>query len=195
MSLDEQDFNISEDYPLFITPNYKNDIEDFTFNSEKEFDQWFQENIRKHGKFCYHGQYNHKVDKSLVGLPVFLPVKTLSYTCAHGYRRKKEEPAEETETALKKRKLTRKSIKVGCTAKYSKIYICNGQIKVKYNWKHVNHDPTDPREIIQSRLPTEIREWIEKKVTEGLDWKAIKSLLPARPLSLEQVIFFFIYIV
>ncbi|ORE07189.1 hypothetical protein BCV72DRAFT_227043 [Rhizopus microsporus var. microsporus] len=66
----------------------------------------------------------------------------------------------------KKIRITMKSsIKVGCTAKIIKYVLTDGTIHVEYHWEHPDHCPWDIKEITNSRLPFEIKQWIaEKKI-------------------------------
>ncbi|ORE17992.1 hypothetical protein BCV71DRAFT_243705 [Rhizopus microsporus] len=49
-------------------------------------------------------------------------------------------------------------------------------IHVEYHWVHLDHCPWDIKEITNSRLPFEVKQWITEKVSENMDWKTIKFL-------------------
>ena len=77
----------------------------------------------------------------------------------------------------KKTRITMKSsIKIGCTVKIIKHVMTDGTIHVEYHWEHPDHCPWDIKEITNSRLPSEVKQWITEKVSENMDWKTIKFL-------------------
>lgn len=47
----------------------------------------------------------------------------------------------------------------------------DGPLKVKYTWKHVNHNPDDIKDTVQLRLPGEVKNWINEHVEKNMDWK------------------------
>ncbi|CEI95013.1 hypothetical protein RMCBS344292_09214 [Rhizopus microsporus] len=78
----------------------------------------------------------------------------------------------------KKTRVTMKSsIKIGCTAKIIKHVMTDGTIHVEYHWEHPDHCPWDIKEITNSRLPFEIKQWIAEKAIKNIDWKTIKKFL------------------
>ncbi|KAG1448331.1 hypothetical protein G6F46_011281 [Rhizopus delemar] len=80
----------------------------------------------------------------------------------------KKEPAENDSPSSVKR--IRTSMKVNCTAKLNKYFLTDNSISVDYVWKHVNHDPLhDVKDIVQSRLPTEVKRWIEEHVDDAIN--------------------------
>ncbi|KAJ6507586.1 hypothetical protein DFH09DRAFT_943012 [Mycena vulgaris] len=51
------------------------------------------------------------------------------------------------------------------------------KLKIEYCWAHDGHEPGTVKDMAGSMLPLRVKEWIESRVAEGLDWKAIKPLL------------------
>ena len=80
------------------------------------------------------------------------------------------------------------TINIILLTKFIKYFMTDNTIMVKYTWKHVNHNPHELKEIIQARLPTEVKEWINNHVEKNMDWKSIKSLLRMDDENLMQVI-------
>ncbi|KIJ46977.1 hypothetical protein M422DRAFT_249256 [Sphaerobolus stellatus SS14] len=77
-----------------------------------------------------------------------------------------------------KRRNPNPSIKVGCMAK---IYACqpfgSDKVKVIYDWEHTGHNPVSLDDMPASRNPDDVRTWLDNKVSEGFDQKAIKAML------------------
>ncbi|PHZ15284.1 uncharacterized protein RHIMIDRAFT_86858 [Rhizopus microsporus ATCC 52813] len=73
--------------------------------------------------------------------------------------------------------IMKSSIKIGCTAKITKHVMTDGTIHVEYHWEHPDHCPWDIKEITDSRLPFEIKQWITEMAIENVGWKAIKKFL------------------
>ncbi|KAI7850124.1 hypothetical protein BDC45DRAFT_519059, partial [Circinella umbellata] len=46
-----------------------------------------------------------------------------------------------------------------------------------YNWMHDGHNPYSEQDIKESRLPSDVKNWIEKHVEEKKDWRGMKDLL------------------
>ncbi|KAI7847515.1 hypothetical protein BDC45DRAFT_451693 [Circinella umbellata] len=46
-----------------------------------------------------------------------------------------------------------------------------------YHWTHDGHNPFSEQDIKESRLPFDVKNWIEKHVEEKKDWRGIKDLL------------------
>ncbi|KAI7849088.1 hypothetical protein BDC45DRAFT_521515, partial [Circinella umbellata] len=46
-----------------------------------------------------------------------------------------------------------------------------------YNWMHDGHNPFSEQDIKESRLPFDVKNWIEKHVEEKKDWRGTKDLL------------------
>ena len=70
----------------------------------------------------------------------------------------------------KKTRITMKSsIRIGCTAKIIKHVMTDDTIHVEYHWVHLDHCPWDIKEITNSRLPSEVKQWITEKVSENMD--------------------------
>ncbi|KAJ6600548.1 hypothetical protein DFH09DRAFT_1498228 [Mycena vulgaris] len=70
------------------------------------------------------------------------------------------------------------SVKVGCDAYIFLRKICGQDlVKIEYGWEHDGHEPGTIRDMAGSMLPIRVKEWIDMRANEGLDWKAIKPLL------------------
>ncbi|OAD73091.1 hypothetical protein PHYBLDRAFT_71578 [Phycomyces blakesleeanus NRRL 1555(-)] len=96
---------------------------------------------------------------------------------------------EKTSQPAQKRVRTTKSIKIGCPASIYKHIITDGTVCIKYNWQYPNHNPFKIEEISLSRLPDELKQWVEGLVSQNMDWKSIKNMLRMsedRLLELEQ---------
>ncbi|KAJ7660131.1 hypothetical protein DFH06DRAFT_1472232 [Mycena polygramma] len=80
------------------------------------------------------------------------------------------------------------SVKVGCDS-YIYLRKVHGQdlVKIEYCWEHDGHEPGTIQDMAGSMLPIRVKEWIENRVDEGLDWKAIKPLLRLDALILDQL--------
>jgi hypothetical protein len=51
-------------------------------------------------------------------------------------------------------------------------------LHVLWFWQH-NHDPSSHEDMLVSRLPQVVEQWLTEKVVSGLGWRAIKRLLLA----------------
>ena len=95
---------------------------------------------------------------------------------------------------LKKWRVQKKaSIKVNCPAKITKTSLFSGRVIVQYAWIHENHDPMERRDLSQSRLPQNIRDWIHQQVQSNIEWKAIKATLRLSEQSLDSVSYGLMY--
>jgi len=58
----------------------------------------------------------------------------------------------------------------GCKAHFS-IFFHNpsASIRVKWHWKH-NHNPNSHQEMLNTRAPVVVDEWLKAQVDSGLDW-------------------------
>jgi hypothetical protein len=91
-------------------------------------------------------------------------------------------------TVVKRKRKPLPSIKVGCEAYYKQNIYDNGSIKLKYHWRHKNHDPLEPESFIKEfRLPVEVKKWIIDAVELYKDWKTIKSVLQLTAEELDHV--------
>ncbi|KAI7860274.1 hypothetical protein BDC45DRAFT_431092, partial [Circinella umbellata] len=50
-------------------------------------------------------------------------------------------------------------------------------IEVMYHWTHDGHNPFSDQDIKKSRLPLDVKNWIEKHVEEKKDWREMRDLL------------------
>ncbi|KAJ7676949.1 hypothetical protein DFH06DRAFT_1080029 [Mycena polygramma] len=57
----------------------------------------------------------------------------------------------------------------------------------RHHPSHDGHEPGTIQDMAGSMLPIRVKEWIENRVDEGLDWKAIKPLLCLDALILDQL--------
>jgi hypothetical protein len=112
-----------------------------------------------------------------------LKLHTIKYQCGHSGKPKKRK---ESEASIKKTQ-TKESIKIGCPAYINKHLLTGGAVEVTYRWEHPGHNPFDVQEIISSRLPSEVKQWIEEHVNQNMDWKSIKNLLRMDEACLLQI--------
>lgn len=180
-------------YVQRITPDYSEEIVDICFESEMQFQAWFDTVVIHHANWAI--RTTHISEANLRTVESFdnnnrnmikLAKETTYFVCDHGGKYKKKAISVEVPTPKKQRK-TRDSIKVGCLAKFTKIIFFNGEVEVKYAWKHINHDPLAVSDIVSSRLPASIKLWIRKQVDSNMDWKAIKACLRMTEQSLDNV--------
>lgn len=70
------------------------------------------------------------------------------------------------------------SVKNGCSA-YIKLkkLVNEDKVRIEYAWEHNGHDVSSVKGMAGSMLPRAVKEWIETRVDEGLDWRSIKPLL------------------
>ncbi|CAO3681866.1 unnamed protein product [Rhizopus microsporus] len=135
-------------------------------------------------------QYPITSNLQFIGKPILeaLPVHITFYLCDHaGADKKKAKNSTDNDqdsisnelevVRPKKTRITMKSsIRIGCTAKIIKHVMTDDTIHVEYHWVHLDHCPWDIKEITNSRLPFEVKQWITEKVSENMDWKTIKFL-------------------
>lgn len=50
-------------------------------------------------------------------------------------------------------------------------------IEIEYSWEHTGHDPGSLKDMQESMMSDRVRDWVNSRVNEGLDWKAIKDLV------------------
>ena len=131
----------------------------------------------------------HKTIKStqkFIGqvLPTPVALRTTTFVCDHAGKKTTRREINGTSPPAAKR-IRKASIKVNCTAKFTKYYMSDNSLKVKYTWKHINHNPHEIKDIIKSLLPE--KKWINEHVEQHMDWKSIKSLLRMDDENLDQV--------
>ncbi|OAD72004.1 hypothetical protein PHYBLDRAFT_146983 [Phycomyces blakesleeanus NRRL 1555(-)] len=159
-------FNIAANYNNCIIPDYIEAVDSFDLSSEDEFTNWLNDIAKKHDNWVYHRSYSHEKNMVFVGKPLENPLK----------------PAQKCVR-------TTKSIKIGCPASIYKHTMTDDTVCIKYNWQHPNHDPFKIEEISSSRLPDELKQWVEGLVSKNMDWKSIKNMFRMsedRLLELEQ---------
>jgi hypothetical protein len=79
-------------------------------------------------------------------------------------------------------------VKVGCDAYIFLRKLCGQDlVRIEYSWEHNGHEAGTIRDKARSMLPLRVKEWIDMRVEEGLDWKAIKPLLRLDAAILDHV--------
>lgn len=179
--------NIHNSLKKRVMPVYSEEEVTIRFANECEYNDWVLNIANNHAVWIYH--INHKIKKNaqFVGKPLInpLPVESTYYFCDHSFSLKKKTPTEaEPET---KRRRTKESKKIGCTARYIKYLMTDNSIEVLYKWQHVGHDPSKIEEVIKAGLPADVKEWLKKYVEQDFDWKQIKRLLRLDEMSLDEV--------
>ncbi|KAJ7238419.1 hypothetical protein C8J57DRAFT_1528728 [Mycena rebaudengoi] len=82
------------------------------------------------------------------------------------------------------------SVKVQCGAYFFLCKVCGeDRVKIEHCWEHDGHEPGTVKDMAGSMLPLRVKEWIENRVADGLDWKAIKSLLRVDAMILDKLDF------
>ncbi|OAD68711.1 hypothetical protein PHYBLDRAFT_150303 [Phycomyces blakesleeanus NRRL 1555(-)] len=122
---------------------------------------------------------------SLLGSLLKIFSKTVVYLYDHAGKSQVKKTFQPAQKCIR----TTKFIKIGCPASIYKHNITDDTVCIKYNWQHPNHDPFKIEEISLSRLPDELKQWVEGLVSQNMDWKSIKNMLGMsedRLLELEQ---------
>lgn len=174
------------DYIYRVKPDYDEEVVLIDFASSADYDQWLNGVARTHGNWVVKTTYQSQkkaLPPGALAQAVSLKITT-RYICDHGGVYKNNDKKSET---VKKRKITNKSIKVGCTACFIKKEYEDGSVNVVYNWNHKNHNPLSMNDLVESRLPAELKNWITHHVKNHQDWRGIKSLLRHSLEELEDV--------
>ncbi|KIJ39405.1 hypothetical protein M422DRAFT_257725 [Sphaerobolus stellatus SS14] len=80
------------------------------------------------------------------------------------------------------------SIKVGCKAWiYAERSIGNDMVKIVHRWEHAGHNADSLDNMRASRNPDVVRAWLDEKVSQGFDQKAIKALLRMTSEELSEI--------
>lgn len=80
------------------------------------------------------------------------------------------------------------SIKVDCKAHiWMRKQVSSEEVHVQYHWRHQNHVYGSLEDFRDSRNSFASRQWINEKVHNGLDWKAVRGLLRLTSESLDAV--------
>lgn len=58
-------------------------------------------------------------------------------------------------------------------------------LKIKWNWEHTDHAPTTLAALAEHRMSRATRDWLDTRVEQGFDWKAMKGLLRLEDAALE----------
>ncbi|KIJ31011.1 hypothetical protein M422DRAFT_267433 [Sphaerobolus stellatus SS14] len=87
----------------------------------------------------------------------------------------------------RKRRNRAESIKCECSAS---IYACQpfgtDAVDIIYKWQHTVHDPASLKDLQTSRNPNEVRTWLDERVCQGFDQKALKAMLRMTPDQLRE---------
>ncbi|CEJ02452.1 hypothetical protein RMCBS344292_16457 [Rhizopus microsporus] len=176
--------SITADFVRPTVPDYEESGQTIIFTTSDKFEEWFKKDA-----------FSHSNTLQLIGKSILeaLSVHITFYLCDHAGADKKKaknstgtidttnvvssvdndqgSSSNELEVmCLTKTHITMKSsIKIGCTAKIIKHVMTDGTIHVEYHWEHPDHCPWDIKEITNSRLPFEIKQWITEKVSENMD--------------------------
>jgi hypothetical protein len=80
------------------------------------------------------------------------------------------------------------SIKVGCKAKFFVRKSFNADTaEIEFHFKHTGHDVGTIAAMRESRMSRKAATWLQEKVNEGLDWKAINALFRSTNIELDAV--------
>ncbi|KAG0342094.1 hypothetical protein BG004_005757 [Podila humilis] len=132
--------------------------------------------LEKEKIYCKWNQVRYRVrDKPAYGRGPTPSEWSREFQCEHaGQYRDRKNPNID---ASKKRKRG-ESIKCGCTAAIKmKKHFQDDEVSIEYFWRHVGHVPENLVDTKSQRLPTDLREWIKRRVSDGHDWKSIKGML------------------
>lgn len=155
-----------------ILPDYKESRVVLSFESESQYQQWFDKIASKHANWLYHTKYDVEKNKSFIGAPLFTPLKIhcIAYICDHAKRpRAKTTPVKQIRT--------KPSIKIGCTASLYRYLMTDSSVSVVYRWIHPDHNPINLSHIIETWFSPDAKVWIEKYIIPCTDWKLIQYLL------------------
>ncbi|OAD68396.1 hypothetical protein PHYBLDRAFT_68949 [Phycomyces blakesleeanus NRRL 1555(-)] len=169
-----------------IAPEYEHENPKVseTFENEAAFAQWFETAAMRHANWNFINTHVSKASYSTSNPEDVL--QTLYLACDHhGLPRKHKKKAEDK---LKTKRVWTKSIKDGCKAKIIKKTFRDGQVSIECLWQHDTHQPEKVQDMVRSRLPAEVKQWIVSHVDNNMDWKAIKTLLRIDPRRLEEVL-------
>ncbi|CEP13564.1 hypothetical protein [Parasitella parasitica] len=120
--------DIHKDLTKRIIPIYSEDEVIIRFSNEREYNDWVVTIANSHAKWIY--RVNHNTSKKhfkLLGKLLVTPFRIPSthYYCDYSfYVKVKKRNPEATETEPKRRK-TRETKKIGCTARFVKYLICD----------------------------------------------------------------------
>ncbi|OAD65510.1 hypothetical protein PHYBLDRAFT_153410 [Phycomyces blakesleeanus NRRL 1555(-)] len=150
---------INDDHMIHIAPNYKsaNPTATETSANEEAFSFWFENSAKRHSNW------------NMTSTHVFQATSTAS--------------PKDVVTAVYLSVTT----KDDCKAKITKKILQNGNVVVDYLWQHVTHQPEKVQDMVRSRLPAEVKQWIVFHVDNNMDWKAIKMLFRIDSKCLEEL--------
>jgi hypothetical protein len=162
----------------FDVPYYEQETYAIALATEQEYNDWY---ANEHIKPCVWVKKDERESKvpTVYGTDC---LRLVTLACDHyGASHKRllgEAPQRERSTTSKK---------VNCTVRLTANYLKNGIAATNYRWAHCNHDPTSIDEMVDSKLPDDVKQWIFEKVSMNMDWKSIKAALQMDENSLDEV--------
>ncbi|KIJ33949.1 hypothetical protein M422DRAFT_264088 [Sphaerobolus stellatus SS14] len=162
---------------LLIPETYESDPHTLEL-SPNEWEAWFQ---RQQQKVTWRLKAQQDNSRSKV-------LWTQRWECDHaGSPRDRRKP----DLSPRNRRTRNASIKVGCKARlHASQAVDSDKVTVVYHWRHTGHDSVDPASLDNmrsSRNPDVVRAWLDDKVHNGFDQKAIKALIRMSPEELAQI--------
>ncbi|OAD81260.1 hypothetical protein PHYBLDRAFT_161879 [Phycomyces blakesleeanus NRRL 1555(-)] len=170
MSSNRTNFSINEindDHMIRIAPNYEsgNPKATETFAYREAFSFWFENLAKRHSDWNMTNTHASQATRTVSPKDV---VTTVYFVCGHQGLPKKVKLVEDTGNQKAKRVQTR-SIKNGCKAKITKKTLQNGNVVVDYLWQHATHQPEKVQDMVHSKLPAKIKQWIVSHVENNMD--------------------------
>ncbi|OAD66222.1 hypothetical protein PHYBLDRAFT_152795 [Phycomyces blakesleeanus NRRL 1555(-)] len=148
-----------------------------TFADKEKLTVWFENSAKRHSNWNVTNTHFSQATNTISPKDV---ASTVYFVCDYqGFLKKAK--VQETAGKLKAKRVHTESIKDGCKAKIIKKTLHDGSVQVDYLWQHATHQPEKVQEMVQSRLPSEVKQWIVSHVDNNMDWKAIKTLLQINP--------------
>ncbi|CAO3588298.1 unnamed protein product [Absidia cylindrospora] len=166
-----------------VQPDYESENVNLTFENKYAYNNWSENVLSKHATYIFKDSRELKKDGHY----------SMRYLCeCNGTARNSSSSSSSATSSSatatrKKRKTDGISKKVGCKSKYTVHFYSSGSITVDYSWTHNGHDPADLEDIIKSRLPVEIRKWIDDCVDRHMNLQSINSLLRMNNDQLDEV--------
>ncbi|KIJ32606.1 hypothetical protein M422DRAFT_265491 [Sphaerobolus stellatus SS14] len=162
---------------LLIPETYESDPHTLEL-SPNEWEAWFQ---RQQQKVTWRLKAQQDNSRSKV-------LWTQRWECDHpGSPRDRRKP----DLSPRNRRTRNGSIKVGCKARlHASQAVDSDKVTVVYHWRHTGHDSVDPTSLDNmrgSRNPNVVRAWLDDKVHNGFDQKAIKAFIRMSPEELAQI--------
>lgn len=80
------------------------------------------------------------------------------------------------------------SIKVGCKACiWFRKRVGATSIELEYKWEHTGHEAGSLKDMRESMMSDRVRDWVNTRIDEGLNWNAIKDLIRIDEAVLDEV--------